>query len=382
MTNTARNFAVRQAMIDDWEKIADFVARTYGAGAPFKHRARWDWQFINTPYTAETGGSAPVWIALDGDKVIGQIALQPGLLWLGDAPLPVGWIVDVMVDEHYRGLGLSHLILGAMAATGRTLVTLTMAAATRRMMEKAHCITLPPVQQLVRPGQLSGQTVATLLDRIAQNRSAWRKPISLFNRSFVGPATAAAAMSASAAISRLSQGAASELKLYDVAAPSAAGLEHLSAKVLGGKRACFDRSPEFAAWRFANAPDLQYKYAELPGDSAARSLLVWREPLPLELPVGTIADIWADPDDAPAITASIEHAIGTMRGRCEAIIAGASDPRFVRAYTAQGFVKVKTHLPTVVSNDAALLDRLSQFGGTWHMTKADHDWDQVHPARD
>lgn len=381
MTSTIQHLEIRQARVDDWGQILDFVGRNYGSGAPYKHRVRWDWQFNHTPYTRENDQSVPVWIALDGQKVIGQIALQPGLLWLGAEPLPMDWIVDVMVDEQYRGIGLSHKIMGATTTTGRTLVTLTMAAATRRMMDKAGCITLPPVQQMVRPGRLRGQTIETLLGRIANNRAGWRSPISLFNKSRLGPAAMAAGLSALAAIARLKQDAPSDLDLHDIAAPSSNGLRALSTLVVDGERACFDRSPDFAAWRFEKAPDLLYKFAELPGEDAARSLVIWREPLPVELPVGTIADILCDPDDASAIAASIEHAVDALR-RCEAVIAGASDPRFVNAYAAQGFIKVKTHRPTVVSNDSELLSRLSQFRGIWHMTKADHDWDQVHPAKD
>lgn len=373
-------YEVRQATVEDWPTIANFIARTYGAGAHFKRRERWDWQFRDSPFGQESAGDVPVWIALTGGEVVGQVALQPGRLWVNGDALPAGWIVDVMVDERHRGKGLSHKITSAMVQTGRTLVTLTMAAATRRMMERAGCITLPAVKQLVRPRRLSGRTIAVLLDRIAETRPAWQRPVALFNQSVVGPAALGFGISGAAAFGRLLQKGHGHPRLQSIEAPDAEAVDRLSKQLVTATQASFDRSPEFMKWRFQEAPDLSYQFAQLPASDGARALLVTRNPLPAELPVGTIIDIICDPNDAEAISASIDFAINGMERRCEAIIAGASDPRFVAGYATRGFLTVRTHHPTVVSNDAALLERLSKIDGPWHFSKADHDWDQVHPA--
>ena len=374
-------YQIRQATIRDWPRIKAFIDRTYGTEAPFKQRARWEWQFRHAPYDrAGDADAVPVWIALHGEEVVGQIALQPGLLWLGGDPVPAGWIVDVMVDPRHRGEGLSHRINDAIVTTGRTLVTLTMAVATRRIMERAGCVTLPPVRQMVRPGRVSGTTIAALLERIAGNRTAWRDPVRLFVRSRIGPAALAGGISAAAAAARLGRPKRSDARLREVAAPDAEAVDRLAARLVARTGASFDRGRDFFAWRFAAAPDLDYRYAELPGDAGARALLVWRLPLPVELPVGTIVELLCDPDDSAAIGAAIDHALDAMRDGCEAIVAGASDPRFIREYAARGFVTVKTHRPTVVSTDSALLERIAKNPGPWHFSKADHDWDQVHPA--
>ena len=380
MISSDNSYQIRQATVADWPSIADFIARTYGTGAPFKHRARWDWQFSNGPFGLDEGQAVPVWIALANGEVVGQVALQPGRLWVQGEALPAGWIVDVMVDERHRGKGLSHKITSAMVATGRTLVTLTMAAATRRMMERAGCITLPPVKQMVRPRRLSGRTVAILLDRLAETRPAWQWPIAVFNKSGIGPAALAACINGAAAIARISPRRRTHPRLQGITSLSAETVHRLSKQLVATTNASFDRSPAFMKWRFVEVPDLDYHFAELQGHNGARSLLVTRDPLPAELAVGTITDLMCDPNDAEAMAASIDHAIRAMERNCEAIIAGASDPRFVSAYAARGFLTVRTHHPTVVSNDPALLERLSKINGPWHFSKADHDWDQVHPA--
>lgn len=374
------DYEIRQATVKDWAAIADFIARTYGSGAHFKRRERWDWQFRNSPFGQDSAENVPVWIALTGGEVVGQVALQPGRLWVNGEALPAGWIVDVMVDERHRGKGLSHKITSAMVQTGRTLVTLTMAAATRRMMERAGCITLPPVKQMVRPRRLSGRTIAVLLGRIAETRPAWQRPVALFNQSVIGPAALGLGISGAAALGRLRPMHRAHPQLENVEALDAEAVERLSKQLVVATHASFDRSPIFMKWRFQDAPDLHYHFAQLTGSDGARSLLVTRGPLPAELPVGTIVDIICNPNDGAAIAASVDHAITGMERSCEAIIAGASDPRFVAAYAARGFLTVRTHHPTVASNDAALLDHLSKIDGPWHFSKADHDWDQVHPA--
>jgi hypothetical protein len=69
-----------------------------------------------------------------------------------------------------------------------------------------------------------------------------------------------------------------------------------------------------------------------------------------------------------------------MERETEAIVAGASDPRFLNVLRRLGFVTVKRHHPTVVTEDPALAAAIA--AQQWHFDKADHDWDQVHPVED
>lgn len=374
-------YVIRQATVRDWPRIAAFIDRTYGSSAPFKQRGRWDWQFRQTPYDPEEGDFAPVWIAINADDVVGQLALQPGLLRLEGDALQVGWIVDVMVDPAHRGRGLSHEINDAIVQSGRTLVTLTMAAATRNIMERAGCVTLPPVRQMVRVGRLSGKTISVLLSRTAENHANWRGLIDLFIASRVGPALVALALSVAARLVpvRILRPR-PRPALQGSGLPDAATVDRLAAALAAKSGATFDRSGRFFSWRFGEAPDLEYRFAQGLDGQRPDVIAVWRMPSAVELPVGTLVDVLCDPDDSGALGAGIDHALAAMSGHCEAIIAGASDPRFVRELRKRGFVTVKTHHPTVVSSDRDLLARVAAHKAPWHFSKADHDWDQVHPA--
>jgi len=52
----------------------------------------------------------------------------------------------------------------------------------------------------------------------------------------------------------------------------------------------------------------------------------------------------------------------------------------LRAYEAAGFLRIRTLRPTVVCHDPALRAEVAAVAGGWHFSKADHDWDQVHPV--
>ena len=154
-----------------------------------------------------------------------------------------------------------------------------------------------------------------------------------------------------------------------------AEIERLAVALCRKCEAIFDRGETFYSWRFERAPDLDYKYG-----TSADAAIVWRLPLPIELQIGTIVDILCDPDDDAAIGAAIDYAIVAMENRSEGIIAGASDQRFIKQLSRRGFFTVKRHYPTIASANKALLARIGSYAGSWHFSKADHDWDQVHPV--
>lgn len=375
-------YEIRQATVADWPLIESFINDCYGAGAYYKREARWSWQFVNTPYKNQEASVVPVWIALHNGNVIGQMALQPAQMRIEGTLEPAGWIVDVMIRHGYRGIGLGHRIHDAIKATGQTLFTLTMAEATRRIAVRADCLTLGPVHQMVRVHRLSTKTVAALIAKRTGSRRHWRKAGRVFNRSWIGPAMVAAILSGAAGLHRWTRRRRkydTGGSVYDCANFNAESVDALACACAAKIPALFDRSAAFCNWRFNSIPDLIYHRAEYKRDGKVAGLAVWRLPEPIELPVGTLTDIMADPKDHSALAALIEHAVFAMESKCEAIIAGASHPAHIAALSQSGFVTVKIHHPTVVTIDVATREKIERVKDQWHFTKADHDWDQIHP---
>ena len=370
-------YEVRQARIDDWPLIGRFITRCYGHSAPYKQEARWRWQFLDAP---DADGSVPVWIALSGGEVAGQIALQPARYWIDGVSHPAGWIVDVMIAPEHRGVGLGHRIHDAIKASGRVLFTLTMAEATRRIAEKAGCVTLNPVHQMVRVRRLRGRTLADATAPLFARRPTLRGVGRTFVGSRVGPALVGGAASLAASahralLPRIEAGDIRHVEAIDMAA-----VDRVFGRMTDALPALFDRSGAWCRWRFDEAPVLRYQRAALHRDGEAQGFVVWRLPEPAELNFGTLTTLIVDPRDEEGLLSLAAHAVRAMERETEAIVAGASNPHFVKVLRRLGFVTVKRHHPTVVTEDRALAAAIA--AQRWHFDKADHDWDQVHPVEE
>jgi GNAT superfamily N-acetyltransferase len=373
---------VRRASISDLPALLDFITQTYGSGASFKDDARLAWQFEDNPFRPVEDTDPTIWLAFDGPRVVGEIAVQDGMLWLESAPVPAGWIVDVMVHPDYRGQGLSHRIHAAIMLERTVLVTLTMAPATRRVAERAGCLTLEPTRQYILPHRLSAQTVMRFLAHKAGAGSALRKgAIRLFNMSLLPPMMLAGTSRLFGTWRqwRAPKGLPAGLDIVEVVSfPES--IDALWAANKDRFPAVFERSARFLNWRFSEAPGLAYRRFLLHRDGVLAGYVVTRVGIKEELPLGVIADAFASPQDPEALDALFAHATQILRPDVEYIEAAASTPTWREALLRAGFIATKTMRPTVVCTDPALRDRLAQSLDGWHFTKADHDWDQVHPV--
>jgi GNAT superfamily N-acetyltransferase len=379
---TATPIEVRRATEADLPSIQQFIAETYGSEAAFKGPDRWRWQFIASPFRPLEDLGPSVWIAVSAGKVVGQIAVQDGCLWLDTERLNAGWIVDVMVHSAFRGLGLSHQIHDAILKERELLVTLTMAPATRRIAERAGCVTLGPTRRFILPCRLSSACVTRYLDHKAHDRPDRARILNPFVATRLGPATVATAGRAVASVRRLLRPrtamegfSAEEIhrfpETFDAFWKSAAT----------EFPAIFERSSGFLNWRFCDSPKLSYRKFLLHGrDGALRGYLITRLALPIELPVGVIADVFARPGDTEALDALLSLANDVLAPEAEYLEAAASTPEWQAALRRAGFIATKTMRPTVVATNAAVRARIAAMPDDWHFTKADHDWDQVHPV--
>ena len=68
---------VRRAVEADREALASFILEAYGRLADYKNPQHWNWQFWSNPFRQPEQNTLPVAIAMDGEKIVGQIAVQP-----------------------------------------------------------------------------------------------------------------------------------------------------------------------------------------------------------------------------------------------------------------------------------------------------------------
>ncbi len=382
MSPETSELEIRRATSLDLPAIEVFLGDSYGAAASYKNSERWFWQFCNAPGKPH-GDSAPsVWIACEGSRVVGQIAVQDARAWFADRQIDAGWIVDVMVLPAFRGRGLGHLIHAAVAKDRATVVTLTMAPATRRMAERAACVTLGPTSQFIRPHALSARTVARYLSHKIGSGTRYRRLFAFLRRVAVGPYILAAVARLSVAVRRVLRRRSPDLSQYDVTEVERfdATYDQFWQALRPRFPAIHDRSADSLNWRFSECPGLTYRKFILRRDGNIRGVVITRTCEATELPAGIIADILCDPEDAGTLDALIAQAHTVLTPVSEYLEAAASTPQYRAALQRAGFTAVRTMRPTVVCDDASLKADIEKSAQGWHFTKGDHDWDQIHPV--
>lgn len=69
----------------------------------------WEWHFLESPYIHLD--KIPLWVAKNGDRIVGQLATIPVDLKVGERQTRAVWILDFVVDEQYRGQGIGKRLV-------------------------------------------------------------------------------------------------------------------------------------------------------------------------------------------------------------------------------------------------------------------------------
>ena len=373
---------VRRASRSDRPAIARFIEDAYGARARYKATPRWTWQFIDNPFGRRKGDEVPVWVAVDGDRVVGQIAVQKALLQVEGKTFEAGWAVDIMILQSHRGAGIGHRLHNAVAGDVDILMALTMADASRRMAERQGRVALAEVHQLTRWVRLDAVTVRRYLAlRTARHHWADRAAriscsVFQFHRVFPRLANPLLRLRDFVRPSLRRRGTTSIVEVNSFGAE----IDELWQRTRGDFPVIFPRDAQFLNWRFVDCPDLRYRRFVAERGGRAVGYVVLRRAEPVELPQGIIVDLYAARRDTETVGELIRHSLSFFGDSVSAVDVGTSVPEFEAVLRRHGFFRTRVHHPTCVCRDSALRDRLAQLRNGWFFSKADHDWDQVYIA--
>jgi hypothetical protein len=373
---------VRKATRSDQPAISRFIEDAYGERARYKATPRWTWQFIDNPFGRRHGDEVPVWVAVDRGRVVGQIAVQKGLLQVEEETLEAGWAVDIMILRSHRGAGLGHRLHDAVASDVDILMALSMAQASRRMAERQGRVALAEVHQLTRWVRLDAVSVRRyLLLRTARHRWAHvtaRLSCSVFQFHRLFPRLANPLLRLRDCVNRSHRrrGAASIAEV-DSFGPE---IDQLWERTRGDFPVIFPRDARFLNWRFVACPEPRYRRFVAERGGRAVGYVVLRCAEPVELRQGIIVDLYAARGDRQTVDELIRHSLSFFGDSVSAVDCGTSVGEFEAVLRKHGFFRTRVHHPTCVCRDSALRDRLAQLRNDWFFSKGDHDWDQIHVA--
>lgn len=373
---------VRRARLSDYPAIAVFLREAYEDLAPFKGEERWRWQFTNNPYGDHSDEYAPVWIADDAGRVVGQIAVQQGSLQIEGEVHSAGWIVDVIILPSHRGLGLGHRLHAAVAADLPLLVTLTMALATRRMAERLDAIALGTVRLYSRWVRFDADTVRRyLLMRTIYHSRVNAVARLLCHYFMIHHIIAGLSNIALFLRDRLASPPAPRTRTRIVETSRfGSEIDDLWRRIRPDFRVAFNRDSKFLNWRFFDCPQLRYACFVAWRGGVVVGYLILRQTEPVELPQGIIVDLCASRRDEATIEDLVAFAIEWCGRRVTCLQCATSIPEFVSVLRRFGFHAIRTERPTCVVRAPDLRDRLARLSKDWLLSKADHDWDQIHLA--
>jgi predicted N-acetyltransferase YhbS len=373
---------VRQASSSDRPAIAQFIEDAYGQLAPYKATPRWTWQFIDNPFGRPEGDEVPIWVAVDGDRVVGQIAVQNALLEVDGQAFQAGWAVDIMILDSHRGAGIGHRLHDAVASDVDILMALTMAHASRRMAEKQGRVALAEVHQLTRWVRLDAPTVRRyLLLRTANHRWAQvaaRLACTVFRFDRLFPRVVNPFLRLRDFVRQSRRP--SETTMIDEVECFGHEIDDFWDRTRGDYPVIFPRDAKFLNWRFVDCPELRYRRFVARRDGRVVGYVVLRQAEPVELSQGIIVDLFAARRDLQTVDALVRHSVAFFGNNVSAVDCGTSVPEFETVLRKHGFFRTRAHHPTCVCRDSALRDRLEQLRSDWFFSKGDHDWDQIHLA--
>ena len=99
----------RQFTLKDRDALLAFLGRVYAADPRRSDREFWEWHYLKNPYSDTN--DLPIWIALDGERIVGHLAAIETEVKIGDEVHPTIWILDLIIDENYRRRGIAKRLV-------------------------------------------------------------------------------------------------------------------------------------------------------------------------------------------------------------------------------------------------------------------------------
>ncbi|NJN44819.1 MAG: GNAT family N-acetyltransferase [Anaerolineae bacterium] len=362
MKKLPNNIQIRQATLADKQAIFSFLRLAYPDRWQFKFPDRWEWEFEHNPFLQ--GENLPIWIALDGEQVIGQSCALIEPLIMYEKETMVGWGVDFSVLPEYRGQGLGTHLQQANNDGNEIFMSLSMALVAAKIKSKIGLQPLNPVPVFTKlVHHEPGSVLQTLAGRT-------KMPVNILRGAGLHRLGAKLLTARDARRDRkLLTLPAGEVELTPVQhfGPEVDVLwERASQKF----SALIRRDSKYLNWKFTQQPHVQHERIIAQRAGRVEGYVVFRRALPPERNAGLILDVFADPEDRALVRTLFGVATQRLRDQGVAYIQAASSVRtFQEVLQALGFKQTQAFTPMIRAGLA-----IPETG--WLLGKGDHDWDQ------
>ena len=338
---------------DDRALLDEMYRRVFGHDAADANRLRWRWQYDQNPHCPASGPA--IWIARDGDTIVGQYATMPVRLSLAGREVDGSWGMDVMVapDRQRQGIG-ERLFRTWDDAVGASL-GLGLSESSHRLFQKLGWPDLGPVPCLVKP-----------LTRRAIRQGAWSPTV---NRLL------------SAATLPVVRFVARQRPVSDRVQPIERFDERFTAlwqRVAPALDFAVRRDAAYLGWKYRAAPHIRYQLAAYVEGGEARGYVVFRHVREPRGRVTLLVDFLADPGDAGVLRAMLRYVDRAARDAdSDKIRVFAMCEPFRRILRRSGYFRSKSTMEFVAKvNGVPVGEDFYQGTDRWHVTLGDSDQDR------
>jgi len=346
--------AVERRAPGDADEIFRLYQDVFGAEMTEASRRRWRWQYADNPATP--AGGPEIWVARDGDLILGQYASMPVRLWWGGREVRSSWGMDVFLRAEARGRGLGERLFTAWSDHVDVALGLGLTESSYGLFKKLRYHDVGPVpfmRKVIDPRAVAARRLGRALGQAAGPilGAAWdalhpEKPVDGAGVT-VGTVTGFGAA-------------------YDT----------LWERARAGYAMCVRRDAAYLEWKYARCPHRRYDLREARREGELVGFAVSRHEDYRGLRLGWIVDVFAETADHAARGALIASVLESFReagvARAQAFSLNAG---LRQDLAAQGFAEAASPMQFCVRARVPS-DGVFEDVGRWHVVFGDSDMDR------
>jgi len=335
------------------EQILSLFAEVFGERHLERSRARWRWQYLDNPNNGDDG--PVIWIAVEGDQVLGQMATMPFPMWWGDGEVSASAGMDYCVRKSAQGRGLGIALSEAWADHVGVALALGLTPSSYPLFQKIFT-DVGPVPAYLK-----------VLDATAVARRRWGAAAG----SLAGPLVGLGLWLFSR---RLAAGEGIEVREVSSVTEE---YDDLWVRVRGSFATAVRRDARYLAWKYLRCPFREYRLLEARTRGELSGYAVVRDEGDASFPRGFIADLFCDARDRAVQDTLVDAALDGFRrrgfARAETYTMSAA---LGAAFGRHGFRSGRTGVQYCVAHRHAAAGPLTRVSD-WHLVLGDGDLDRA-----
>ena len=362
---------IRQATLEDKERIGHFLRIAYQDRAPYKFPARWLWEYVDNPFWDDD--RLPIWIAEADGEIVGQTCVMAVPLKLGERIYQAALGTDFVVHPERRGKGIGRLLQQSQVEYHDIFMVLTMSPISRKILASLGYTEIDPVVELNKTMRFDSDDALDVLKAKLGRLDALAKVCRRFGLGWA----VAVVLNLSVRLREARRLRERERSLtIDEVEHFGDEIDQLWDQLAPYFPAIVQRNAEYLNWKFVDQPHMQYEKFVVRRADTVCGYVITRQGRPPEPKVGVIADVFAAPDDDSALRALLVHATKHLRhAGVKAIVAASSLSSYAAHFLRLGFKESGRSIPMFRCTGPAKRN-LTNWEEGWFFSMGDHDWDQ------